>query len=139
MALAQSIEGFARVTGNGYVVIGGREVALFGIDIPTYDRTCRQATVPTSCGPRAVLILEDLVRGFVHCDIVGRRSADLLDGRCTVAGERMLDDRRDLAQEMLRQGWAFTRPEAPPLYHSLQLIARSREIGIWRDAAVNLR
>lgn len=114
-------------------------MALFGIDIPTYDRTCRQATVPTSCGPRAVLILENLASGFVHCDIVGRRRADLLDGRCTVAGRRMLDDRFDLAVEMLRQGWAFTRPEAPPLYQSLQLIARSQEIGMWDDAAVNLR
>ncbi len=133
------VEGFARVTSDGYFSIGGREVALFGIDIPTFDRTCRQATVPTSCGPRAVLILEDLAGGFVHCDIVGRRSAGLLDGRCTVAGRRMLDDRLDLASEMLRQGWAFTRPEAPPLYQSLQLIARTREIGIWRDAAVNLR
>ena len=49
------------------------------------------------------------------------------------------DDRIDLAAEMLREGWAFVRPEAPPLYHSLERLARTREIGMWDDAVVNLR
>jgi endonuclease YncB( thermonuclease family) len=40
---------------------------------------------------------------------------------------------------MLQEGWAFARDDAPSLYRALERMARSREIGIWRDAAVDLR
>jgi endonuclease YncB( thermonuclease family) len=138
-AAAQSIEGLARVTDDGHLIVGGREVALAGIEIPTFDRTCRRTVTPTRCGPRAVLILDDKVRGFVHCNVVGKRSAGLTEARCTVAGRRMLDDRIDLAAEMLREGWAFARDDASGSYRALERLARTREVGMWRDAAVNLR
>lgn len=138
-ALGQTLEGPARVTDDGHLVVQGRELALFGIDLPTHDRTCRTTVSPAKCGPRAVLILAEQVRGFVHCDVLGRHASGLPAANCTVAGRRMLDDRIDLAAEMLREGWAFVRPEAPPYYHSLERLARTREIGMWDDATVNLR
>ncbi len=127
------------MTDDGHLVVQGRELALFGIDLPTYDRTCRTTVSPAACGPRAVLILAEQIRGFVHCDVLGRHPSGLPAASCTVAGRRMLDDRIDLAAEMLREGWAFVRPEAPAYYHSLERLARTREIGMWDDAAVNLR
>lgn len=138
-AAAWTLDGLARVTDAGHLALGGRVVALAGIDIPTFDRTCRQAIMPLRCGPRAVLILDAKVSGFVHCEITGRRSERLLEGRCTVAGRRLFDDRIDLAAELLQEGWAFARDDAPSLYRALERMARSREIGIWRDAAVDLR
>lgn len=127
------------MTDIGNLVLSGREVALAGIDIPTFDRTCLQASTPLRCGPRAVLILDAKVSGFVHCDILGERHDGVLEGRCTVAGRRLFDERIDLAAELLQEGWAFARDDAPSLYRALERMARSREIGIWRDAAVQLR
>ncbi len=114
-------------------------VALAGIDVPTFDRTCRQGLTPLRCGPRAVLILDSKVSGFVHCEVTGRRSERLLEGRCTVAARRLFDDRIDLAAELLQEGWAFARDDALSLYRALERMARSREIGIWGDRAVDLR
>jgi hypothetical protein len=68
-AAAWTVDGLARVTDAGHLALGGRVVALAGVDIPTFDRTCRQAITPLRCGPRAVLILDAKVSGFVHCEI----------------------------------------------------------------------
>lgn len=138
-AAERTLEGLARVTDDGHLIVAGREVALAGIDIPTFDRTCRQALLPLRCGPRAVLILDSKVTGFVHCTIVSERRDRVLEGSCTVAGRRLFDDRIDLAAELLREGWAFAREDAPGLYRALERMARSRKIGIWRDAAVDVR
>lgn len=120
-------------------MIDGREVALAGVDIPTFDRTCRPALTPLRCGPRAVLVLDGKVTGFVHCEISGQRDERVLEGRCTVPGRRLFDARIDLATEMLAEGWAFARDDAPGLYRALERMAMSREVGIWRDADVRLR
>jgi endonuclease YncB( thermonuclease family) len=133
------IDGLARVTDEGHLVLAGRTVVLAGIDIPTFDRTCRREVPPFRCGPRAVLILDQKVRGFVQCDLTGERARHLLEGRCTITGRRLFDERVDLAAELLREGWAFARDDAPGLYRSYERLARSREIGIWRDSAVRIR
>jgi endonuclease YncB( thermonuclease family) len=138
-AAARSLDGFARVTDAGHLIVDGQTVALAGIDVPTFDRTCRRTITPVRCAPRAVLILDDLVDGFVHCETVGRRTRGLEEARCTVAGKRLLDERIDLAEELLRQGWAFARADAPGFYRSLERLARTREIGIWADAAIDFR
>jgi endonuclease YncB( thermonuclease family) len=138
-AAAQSVDGLARVTDAGHLIVGGREIALAGIEIPDFDRTCRRTVTPIRCGPRAVLILDGKVRGFVHCDILGKGPSGLPEGRCTIAGRRMLDDRIDLAAEMLREGWAFARDDASGSYRALERLARTREVGMWKDAAVDLR
>lgn len=134
-----ALEGPARVNNAGNLVIGGREVALAGIDIPTFDRVCRQAVRPIRCGPRAVLILDDKVRGFVNCEVTSQRSERVLEGRCTVAPRRLFDDGVDLAAELLREGWAFARDDAAGLYRSLERMARSRGSGVWSDAFVDIR
>ena len=109
----------------------GHEVALAGIDVPTFDRVCRRSLRP-------VLILDDLVSGFVQCEPVGRRRSGLIEAQCSVAGRRMLDDRLDLAAELLQQGWAFAREDSPGIYRSLERLARTRGIGIWDDGLSEL-
>jgi endonuclease YncB( thermonuclease family) len=135
----RTANGFARVNDSGHLIIAGREVALAGIEVPIWDRVCRRQVSPIRCAPSAVLVLDDMVRGFVHCEILGDRGAGLAEGRCTIAARRLLDDRLDLAAELLRQGWAFARDDAPGLYRSLERMARTREIGIWADAAIDWR
>lgn len=138
-AAAQSVDGLARVTDEGHLIVGGREIALAGVEIPTFDRTCRRSITPTRCGPRAVLILDEMVRGFVHCEIVGSSPTGLPEGRCTIAGRRMLDDRIDVAAELLREGWAFARDDASGSYRALERLARTREVGMWNDGVVDFR
>ena len=132
-AEARTLSGLARVTDAGTLIVDGYEVALAGIDVPTFDRVCRRSLRPVRCGPTAVLILDDLVSGFVRCAPVGRRGSGIIEAQCTVAARRMLDDRIDLAAELLRQGWAFAREDAPGSYRSLERLARTRGIGIWND------
>jgi endonuclease YncB( thermonuclease family) len=136
---ARTANGLARVNDSGHLIIAGREVALAGIELPTSDRVCRWQISPIRCGPRAVLALDDMVRGFVHCEISGDRGAGLAEGRCTIAARRLLDDRLDLAAELLRQGWAFARDDAPGLYRSLERLACTRKIGVWADGAIDWR
>ena len=45
----------ARVQNDGTLLINGKTVHLFGIYIPTIERTCRTNFLPTKCAPRAVL------------------------------------------------------------------------------------
>ena len=138
-ASARSVDGLARVSSDGHLVVAGEEIALFGIEIPTFDRVCRRTVTPIRCGPRAVLVLDEMVRGFVRCEVVGMRRPGLPEGRCSIAARRLFDDRIDLAAELLRKGWAFASDGAPGLYRSLERLARAREIGIWADAAIGLR
>ncbi len=136
---ARTVSRFARVDDAGRLVGAGRIVALAWLEVPTHDRICRRTVMPVRCGRRAVLILDDMVRGFVHCDIVAGRRAAGVEGRCTVAGRRLFDERIDLGAELLREGWGFARDDAPWLYRSLERLARTRQVGMWRDAAVDLR
>jgi endonuclease YncB( thermonuclease family) len=138
-AEARTISGLARVDDDGHLAVAGERIALAGIEVPTFGRVCRRTASPVRCGPPAVLVLDDLVSGFVRCETVSARGPYLLEGRCTVAARRLLDDRIDLAAELLRKGWAFARDDAPGLYRSLERLARTREIGIWSDAAVDWR
>ena len=136
---ARTVSGLARVDDLGRLLIAGETVALSDIDLPTDDRACRRATIPVRCGPRAVIILDGLVRGFVHCTITAPGVGGTLEGRCTIAGRRLFDERIDLAAELLRQGWAFARDDAPGLYRALERLARTRQVGMWRDAVIDLR
>jgi endonuclease YncB( thermonuclease family) len=136
---ARAISGLARVDDDGHLVVAGERIALAGIEVPTFGRVCRRTASPVRCGPPAVLVLDELVRGFVRCEIVSTRGPYLLEGRCTIAARRLLDDRLDLAAELLRRGWAFALDDAPGLYRSLERLARTRESGIWADAAVDWR
>lgn len=136
---SRSISGIARVDDQGDLVLASTNVALAGIDVPTFDRVCRRAVIPVRCGPPAILVLQDKVSGFVHCDITGERAPGRLEGRCTVASRRLFDERIDLAAELLRNGWAFARDDAPGLYRSLERLAQTRKLGVWADAAIDLR
>lgn len=136
---ARTVSGLARVDDFGRLLVAGETIELSGIDLPLHDRACRRTTRPVRCGPRAVMILDGLVRGFVHCTITARRAGGRLEGRCTIAGRRLFDERIDLAAELLRQGWAFARDDAPGLYRALERMARSRGLGVWTDATVDIR
>ena len=55
----------AKVQNDGTLLVNGKTVRLFGVYIPTIERTCRTVLRPPKCAPRAVLQLDFKVHGFV--------------------------------------------------------------------------
>jgi endonuclease YncB( thermonuclease family) len=116
----------ARVQTDGTLLINGKTVRLFGIYIPTIERTCRTNLLPTKCAPRAVLQLDFKVHGFVYCEEMQRHADRSVSAVC-----RTGRNREDLAAWMLRQGWAVALPGAPIKYVTLERFARANGRGFW--------
>jgi len=125
MLPAADLEGFVFVNDDASLRLRGKTVHLYGIHVPPTDDSCRTFQRPMVCAPRAVLALEfNIGSHFVGCDIQGKNEDGSLIGLCRV-------DERDLSAQLLQQGWAVARPEAPFEYHTLEKLARNRGIGIW--------
>lgn len=116
----------ARVQNDGTLRVNGKTVRLYGIHIPTGQRTCRSSIRPVRCAPRAVLQLDFLIRGFVYCDEVQR-----FQDRSIAAVCRTGPNREDLAARLLDQGWAVALPGAPFEYIALERFAQSNKRGFW--------
>ncbi len=116
----------AMVQKDGTLLINGKTVRLFGIYIPTIERTCRTNILPTKCAPRAVLQLDFKVHGFVYCEEMQKHADRSISSVC-----RTGRNREDLAAWMLRQGWAVALPDAPIEYVALERIAQANGRGFW--------
>ncbi|MCB9943077.1 MAG: nuclease-like protein [Geminicoccaceae bacterium] len=128
------VEGLASVRDDGTLAVAGRRFSLYGIELAPFGRDCRTSLRPVRCGQRAVLVLDDLVHGFVRCTPV-----DTVSAVCTVSGRRMFDPPVDLAARLLIEGFALTRENAPYQYRQLEKIAMSRKAGIWGENFIDIR
>lgn len=133
------MDGLAIVRDDGTLSIGGTVVRLFGIYLPQLERSCRTSIRPPVCAPKAVLVLENKVRGFVRCEIVRRGADGVLEGICGQRGRDSFAPREDLAAFLVQEGFALAAPEAPPEYRALERLAESRELGLWGNQFVNIR
>jgi endonuclease YncB( thermonuclease family) len=122
---AADIKGYVFVNDDASLRIRGKTVHLYGIYVPPTDESCRSFQRPVACAPRAALALEfNIGSHFVGCDIQGENADGSLIGLCRVEDQ-------DLSAQLLQQGWAVARPEAPIEYHTLEKLARNRGVGIW--------
>ena len=120
-----AIDGIAFVRDDGSLSISGTTVRLYGILIPETAEDCYFFERPVPCGPRAVLALKfDIGTDFVHCETRRRGPDGSHLAVCRAGG-------RDLAAELLRQGWAAALPGASYRYRVLETIAHGRRIGVW--------
>ncbi|MEK0082171.1 thermonuclease family protein [Benzoatithermus flavus] len=138
-AAAEIVDGLATVREDGTLSVGGTAVRLFGISIPQIERTCRTFIRPPRCAPKAVLVLDGKVNGFVRCEIVRRGADGVLEGVCSMRGRDLFGPGEDLAAWLVQEGFAFAAPDAPPDYAALERLAQSRELGLWGDKFLNLR
>ncbi len=138
-AHAASLKGFAQVRDDGSLSIQGRIVRLKGIYLPIDERSCRTFIRPARCAAEAVLVLDDLVEGFVHCEANVRMFRNGTEAFCSVEGQSILDSRQDLGALMIQQGFALAREDAPPRYRALERLAQAQERGLWNPGFVNLR
>ncbi|MEZ5825504.1 MAG: hypothetical protein R3C97_12435 [Geminicoccaceae bacterium] len=129
-----TVEGLATVTDDGRIAMDGHVFRLHGIELAMLGRDCRTTRRPVRCGERSVLVLRDLVNGFVHCRPTGADAAI-----CTIAGKRMFDDRIDLAERLLIEGFAFAEENAPARYRRLERVAQSRKSGLWGNDFIDIR
>ncbi len=124
-ATAQTYFGKARAVDGDSLEIGETRIRLFGIDAVEKNQTCDRDSHVWSCGADASSTLTALVdRGSVNCT---QRSTDQY-GRvvatCTVGGH-------DLAEQMVRQGYAVAMRDFSTTYVAAEDAARSRGVGIW--------
>ena len=73
------IDGLAVVQADGSLSVGGERVFLWGVYLPRLERTCSTYVRPPRCGAPSILILDDLVDGFVRCEVV-REGRDAVQG-----------------------------------------------------------
>lgn len=132
------IDGLAIVQSDGSLRLGGETVWLHGVEIPLFVRTCTSVVRPPRCGARSVLVLANLITGFVRCEIVRRRGR-AYEGICTQAGRDLFGPRDDIAAELVLRGWALAAPDAPSQYRAYEAIAESRDAGLWGSKIVNIR
>lgn len=132
------IDGLAVVQADGSLSVGGERVFLWGVYLPHLERTCSTYVRPPRCGAPSILILDNLVDGFVRCEVV-REGRDAVQGVCTQRGRDLFGPREDIAATLISRGWALAADEAPPQYRALESLARSREVGLWGPKILNLR
>ena len=135
---ARVLDGLAIVQADGSLRVAGETVYLYGIYLPRLERTCSTYVRPPRCGAPSVLVLKDLVEGFVRCEVV-RQGRDAVQAVCTQAGRDLFGPREDIAATLVQNGWALAAENAPPEYRALEALARSRELGLWGPKILNLR
>src|SRR5262245_53879196 len=103
---ARVLDGLAIVQYDGSLRIAGENVYLWGTYLPLLDRFCTPFERPPRCAPTPVLVLGNLVGGFVRCEVV-EEGHDAVQGLCTQAGRDLFGPREDIAATMISRGWAL--------------------------------
>ncbi len=80
---------------------------------------------PAALRRTSILVLDDLVDGFVRCEVV-RAGRDAVQAVCTQRGRDLFGPREDIAADLIQRGWALAAEDAPPQYRALEALARSR-------------
>lgn len=111
------------------LLIDRRYVQLAGIDAPELGQLCLHEGKTWPCGLEAARALAKLAAlGRIHCDIDAAQEP--LPAATCRSGEE------DVAETMLRQGYAVALPGGFPGYAEAQAAAQKVPLGIWRGAFV---
>jgi endonuclease YncB( thermonuclease family) len=115
---------FAIVDGDT-LEVGGKIVRLYGVDAPELGQFCLNGTKRYRCGYEAALILTKLVgSGPVECRPTPVDKKD--KGQICSVGLV------DLAEAMLRRGYAAAPPTSLTIYRRVESEAKQSKLGIWR-------
>jgi endonuclease YncB( thermonuclease family) len=105
--------------------INGKTVRLYGIDAPELGQYCMNGANRYRCGYEAALALTKLVgSGPVECRPTPVDSND--EGQICSVGLV------DLAEAMLRRGYAVAPPSSFAVYRRAEKEAKQGRLGIWR-------
>jgi endonuclease YncB( thermonuclease family) len=106
---------------------GDMVVRLAGLAAPEDKRICQRLDgLAVSCIDRAISYLQLLVKGrAVACARAGISQDGVEKGQCRI-GES------DIAEQMVRQGWAKAEAEPEERFLVAEAAARKQKLGIWR-------
>lgn len=125
-ALAGPFSGIGRSIDGDSLMVGEREVRLFGIDAPEFNQTCTRVGAAWPCGSTAADQLSKLVTGkLVSCVSMGADKYGRTLARCTAGFS-------DLNRAMVASGYAlaFFRRYSMD-YISAEQSAKASKRGIW--------
>ena len=128
---AADISGIPKIRDGDQVTIGNTRIRLGGIDAPSLDQLCLNATGERwTCG---VAAHEALVRYVDNkswtCRILRTDSRGRSVARCDVDGE-------DIQKWMVRNGWALSYVRFSHDYDADEKAAREANIGLWEGAFI---
>ena len=124
--LAQApVFGTGQAKDGDSLMVGDKEVRLFGIDAPEFDQTCTKDGMGWSCGASAADRLAQLVTGKnVVCSTVGADQHRRILGRCMVGAT-------DVNRAMVASGYAVAFRRYSSDYVSAEESAKANKRGIW--------
>lgn len=130
-AQAESFGGQARAVGGDTLIVGEREVRLFGIEAPEAARRCDENGLTWRCGEAAQQRLAALVAGRqVQCIATGLDAS----GRATAVCAAGMTD---LNRTMTELGLAAAQSGRGDVYLPIQARAQARRLGIWASATAD--
>jgi endonuclease YncB( thermonuclease family) len=107
------------------LMVGDKEVRLYGIDAPEWDQSCQRGGQDWSCGSAAADKLAQLVTGKnVVCSTVGTDQHGRVLGRCMVGAT-------DVNRVMVASGYAVAFRRYSSDYVSAEDSAKANKRGIW--------
>ena len=107
--------------------VGGKPVQIFGIDLPEAQKLCETpGGARWACGGRAHAAFAALITSrTLVCDRLSPVGASLMVASCKAGPD-------DVAERLLRDGWASAAANANVNQKSLETIAQKTHRGIWR-------
>ena len=124
-AAADSFSGIARAMDGDSLMVGEREVRLFGIDAPEFGQTCTKGGQPWACGEAAADQLSKLVTGRkLFCQAIDTDENGRTVARCTAGAV-------DVNRAMVSSGYATAYRHYSADYSPDEEQAKAAKRGIW--------
>lgn len=128
-ARAETLTGLPKVVDGDTLRIGERRIRLYGIDAPDERQTCLLDGRPWGCGRDATFALAYVVGyHWVTCEVREHRG-ELAIAVCHAGPE-------DLAESMVRAGFALAQQNVTGAYDDAEAAARRAKVGLWKSEFV---
>jgi endonuclease YncB( thermonuclease family) len=120
-----TFSGIARAKDGDSLMVGEREVRLFGIDAPEWNQTCTRGGASWACGETSANQLSKLVTGKqVRCTRVDTDEHGRTVARCTAGSV-------DVNRHMVSNGYATAYRHYSLDYVSAEDSAKAAKRGLW--------
>lgn len=124
-ASSETFWGIGQAKDGDSLMVGSREVRLFGIDAPEFDQQCKRAGRSWACGSEARERLSQLATGRdVRCVSVETDQYGRFLSRCSAGGT-------DLNRAMVASGYAVAFRRYSLDYVSAEASAKAARRGLW--------
>jgi endonuclease YncB( thermonuclease family) len=120
------VSGVPRIVDGDTLEVSHTLIGLYGVDAPEVGQVCEDFSgKPYDCGELAKENLTEILGdGAVNCEVESEDQYDRLVSRC------ILDD-KDIAAEMVRDGFAVPFERYSEDYISVGLDAQANKVGLW--------